>query len=88
MGRHAVQFVWIFGIFLALAAAWGATEKITAGGLRSLLSLPDVIVIDLRSANRESGISLSARAVHEDPPNVPAWAAKYSKNTPIVLFRS
>ena len=72
-------------VFTGVSAA---AEKVSDGEIKTLLSRPEVVVIDLSNGDRESGMHARSRAVHEDPTSVPSWAAKYPMKAPIVLFCS
>jgi rhodanese-related sulfurtransferase len=61
--------------------------KMTIDELKGMLNSPDLVVVDVRSANdwEESGTKIKG-AVRENPRKLASWLNKYPKGSTIVLY--
>jgi hypothetical protein len=84
----ATLFAWGFGCS-AVTGSGGKKDvpRMSLDDLKSRLSDPSVVVIDVRQGGDWDGSSVKIKgAVREDPKNVPAWASKYSKDKTLVFY--
>lgn len=89
MNSRLILLPCLMGVFLALVCVHATTEKVVCcEEVKSLLKRPDVVVIDLRRGESESGSLTVPHSIREDPANVPSWACKYSRNATILLYCS
>ncbi len=76
-----------FGVVVLLAGAVQAQPRMTREDLLPLLGTPGIYVIDVRAASDWDSSDLKIKgAIREDPANIDSWAAKYPKDTTIVLY--
>jgi hypothetical protein len=90
---------WRFFILLALGLSWVMVAafsdisiakdvpRMTKEELKTMLSNPDVVVVDVRTATSwdESDLRITG-AVREDPRKVNSWANKYPKDKTLVFY--
>lgn len=89
---------WKWALFLVvyLAAGFFPAGEASAGDqvplmskeeLKSILALPDLVLIDVRQQGDWSGSDGKITgAIREDPRDFPAWQAKYQKGKTLVLY--
>jgi Rhodanese-like domain len=65
----------------------GDVQRMTKNALRGILSNPDVVVLDVRTAGDWDASDLKIRgAIREDPLNVKNWMKKYPKDKTLVFY--
>jgi len=82
-------FLLLASILLSSAAAAAEPVRITKDELRKRMGTPGTVVLDVRIG--EGGIRGDlkiAGSLREDPFDVNAWASRYAKDQPIVLYLS
>jgi predicted sulfurtransferase len=71
----------------AKAAVADEVPRMTKEELRAMLGNPDVVIIDVRTANDwEASQSKIKGAVREEPRQAKSWADKYDKDKTYVLY--
>jgi predicted sulfurtransferase len=71
----------------AKAAVADEVPRMTKEELRAMLGNPDVVIIDVRTANDwEASQSKIKGAVREEPRQAKSWAGKYDKDKTYVLY--
>jgi rhodanese-related sulfurtransferase len=80
-------------VLISVAAVWSTSAmsddapKMTKDELKAMLGNPDLTIIDVRTSTDWTGSDMKITgAVREDPGEVNAWAGKYPKDKPIVLY--
>jgi len=82
-------FLLLASLFLSSAAAAAEPVRITKDELRKRMGTPGVVVVDVRIGGGGIwGDRKIAGSVREDPLDVNAWAPRYAKDQPIVLYCS
>jgi hypothetical protein len=91
-GNRAVSgglFLLLASVLLVSAATAVEPVRITKEELRARMSVPGIVVVDVRIG--AGGIQSDRKitgSVREDPLHVNAWAPRYAKDQPIVLYCS
>ena len=78
----------IAAVAMLIGTALGAdVPRITKDELKSKLGDRDVVILDVRrSGDWKASPSKIQGAVREDPADIDSWAAKYPKETTLVLY--
>jgi rhodanese-related sulfurtransferase len=86
MGLPMAFSIAAMAMFLNTALA-ADVSRITKEELKSRIGDSDIVVLDVRrSGDWKASPSKIQGAVREDPADVDSWAAKYPKETTLVLY--
>jgi hypothetical protein len=93
ISRRLALLVGVIAVVVACGSSQGARSgevpRMSKEELKSLLGQPDVFVLDVRTGGDwEASDRKIAGAIREDPRDASAWAAKYPKDSTIVLYCS
>jgi len=91
--RKLALLVGVMAVVVACGSSQGARSgdvpRMTKEELKNLLGKPNVFVLDVRTGGDwEASDRKIAGAIREDPRDADAWAAKYPRDSTIVLYCS